>query len=248
MIRALLVDDEYSAREVLRNMLSQPGMEVTVIAEAENVEEAVTAFNKTKPDLIFLDIEMPYESGFGLFDRIKIEDAKVIFTTAYSQYAIKAIKYSALDYLLKPISPQELKEALEKARKKIKDQNLDLPSQLATLRAHLLDERSQRLVLPINNGLEIIQKNEILYLEGDRNYTWIHSKNREKILTTKTLREYESLLTEKNFFRIYQSYIVNIDHAVKYINGRGGSLMMSDGASLLVSREKKKALLEILGG
>jgi len=243
MIKTLLIDDEDSAREVLRNMLDIPELEINILAEAESVDEAVVAFEKQKPDLIFLDIEMPYQSGFDLFNKLDLEKTQVIFTTAYSRYAIKAIKYSALDYLLKPISPQELKEAVIKARTKIQEENFNIKSQLDILKSHILDESSQRLVVPVANGLEIIQKNEIIYLEGDRNYTWIHSKNREKILTTKTLGEYETLLTETQFFRIYQSYIVNMNHALKYINGRGGNLMMSDGASLMVSREKKKELL-----
>lgn len=246
MIKTLIIDDEESAREVLRNMLSQPELEVNIIAEADSVEAGVTAFQSMQPDLVFLDIEMPYQSGFDLFNKINLDKTNVIFTTAYSQYAIKAIKYSALDYLLKPISPNELTSAVLKARKKIEEKNYNIGSQLEILKSHLIDESSQRLVVPVANGLEIIQKNEIIYLEGDRNYTWIHSKNRDKILTTKTLREYESLLAENKFLRIYQSYIVNMNHAVKYINGRGGSLLMSDGANLMVSREKKKELLDRL--
>lgn len=243
IIKTLLIDDEDSAREVLRNMLSQPALQVQILAEVESVAEAVAAIQKEKPDLIFLDIEMPYQSGFELFNKINLQNTNVIFTTAYSQYAIKAIKYSALDYLLKPISPLELKAAIDKARKKNLANDANIASQLEILKSHLVNDASPRLVVPVANGLEIIQKNEIIYLEGDRNYTWIHSKNRDKILTTKTLGEYESLLTENHFFRIYQSYLVNMNHAIKYINGRGGNLLMSDGANLMVSREKKKELL-----
>lgn len=235
----LIVDDEPSARSVLESMLIKIDKSIKVIEKVDSLKAALTALNNEHYDIIFLDIEMPYESGMALFDYYNVQNEIVIFTTAYSQYAIKAIKKNAFDYLLKPVSPKELNATLLKAKQKI-----------ATLRnsSVLPAKEHKRLIVNTSEGMEIIQQEEILYLIGDRNYTWIHTVHGNKILSSKILKEFEKQLPSPKFHRVHQSHIVNVNFIKKYINGRGGQIVMADDTVLNVSREKKNELMELLKG
>lgn len=238
-MKILIVDDEASARSVLENMLKKIDHSITTIHKVDSLKAALVALSNDRFDIIFLDIEMPYESGMALFDYYKVKHEIVIFTTAYSQYAIKAIKKNAFDYLLKPVSPKELNATLLKAKQTIAERESATPS--ATL-------EPKRLIINTSEGMEIIRQKDIIYLIGDRNYTWIHTKDGNKVLSSKILKEYESLLPDGKFQRVHQSHIVNIDFIKKYINGRGGQIVMMDDTVLNISREKKMELLQILKG
>lgn len=246
MIKAVIIDDELSAREVLENTIKSVDDDINVCGSGGTVEEAVAIINKQKPNIIFLDIELSYQSGFDLLDAIEAEKYIVIFTTAYNQYAIKAIRYAAFDYLLKPISPSELKSCLARAKETLTGENLSQKTRLGVLKEHLEGKSPQRLLIATDKGVEVLDKKKIVRLEGDRNYTIIHSQGNKPLLTAKTLKDYEEQLEGGDFFRVYQSHLINLNFVVRYLRGRGGKLELSDGTILPVSREKKQALLSIL--
>lgn len=244
MIKAIIVDDEAGARRVLQDTLAGIEPKVTVCGSASNVDEALILLSQHHPDIIFLDIELSYQTGFDLLDNIEANKYKIIFTTAYNQYAIKAIRYAAFDYLLKPISPSELKNCLERFSSTASTQN----SNIGVLKEYFAGSPLQRLLVPTEKGIEILDKAKIIRLEGDRNYTIIHCEDEKPLLTSKTLKEYEEQLEGGDFFRIYQSHLVNLNYVVRYLRGRGGKIELKDGTQLSVSRDKKQTLLELLAG
>jgi len=246
MIKAILIDDELSARQVLENTIKSVDSSINICGDAGTIEEAVALINKHEPDIIFLDIELSYQSGFDLLDAIDAEKYIVIFTTAYNQYAIKAIRYAAFDYLLKPISPSELQASLNRAKETLSSGNNTQKPRLEILKEYLDGKSLQRLLIATDKGVEVLEKKKIVRLEGDRNYTIIHSLGNKPLLTAKTLKEYEKQLAGGDFFRVYQSHLINLNCVVRYIRGRGGKLELLDGTILPVSREKKQALLSVL--
>lgn len=246
MIKAIIIDDELSARQVLANTIKAVDEDINICGEGGTVEEAIAAINKCKPNIIFLDIELSYQSGFDLLDAIEAEKYIVIFTTAYNQYAIKAIRYAAFDYLLKPISPSELQSCLARAKENLTGENLGRKTRLDALKEYIEGKSRQRLLIATDKGIEVLDKKKIVRLEGDRNYTIIHSQGNKPLLTAKTLKEYEEQLEGGDFFRVYQSHLINLNFVVRYLRGRGGKLELSDGTILPVSREKKQALLSVL--
>lgn len=245
-MKAVIIDDELSARQVLENTIKSVDSDINVCADAGTVEEAVAVINKHKPNIIFLDIELSYQSGFDLLDAVEAEKYIVIFTTAYNQYAIKAIKYAAFDYLLKPISPSELQASLKRAKETLTDEEGSQKTRLGALKEYLEGNNPKRLLIATDKGIEVLDKKKIVRLEGDRNYTIIHSLGNKPLLTAKTLKDYEEQLEGGDFFRVYQSHLVNLNFIVRYLRGRGGKLELSDGTILPVSREKKQALLSVL--
>lgn len=245
-MKAVIIDDELSARQVLENTIKSVDSDINVCADAGTVEEAVAVINKHKPNIIFLDIELSYQSGFDLLDAIEAEKYIVIFTTAYNQYAIKAIKYAAFDYLLKPISPSELQASLKRAKETLTGEEGSQKTRLGALKEYLEGNNPKRLLIATDKGIEVLDKKKIVRLEGDRNYTIIHSLGNKPLLTAKTLKDYEEQLEGGDFFRVYQSHLVNLNYIVRYLRGRGGKLELSDGTILPVSREKKQALLSVL--
>ena len=246
MLKAIIIDDEESARETLEGLIKKFIGEVDIVAQVESVDAGVQAIKKYLPDVVFLDIQMPLGSGFELFDKLPEIDFEVIFTTAHDQYAIKAIKFSALDYLLKPINPTELREAVEKVRQR-KEKGTS-PKNMDVFVENIKDLSSQfnRIVLPASEGLIVVTVKEIVRCEGEKNYTTFYLLDGKKIVISKTLKEYENLLADFNFFRIFQSHLINLGYIKKYLKGRGGEVEMADGTVLPVSREKKKELLDKL--
>lgn len=196
--------------------------------------------------MVFLDIQMQRETGFDLLTRLSSINFEVIFTTAYSEYAIKAFKFSAIDYLLKPIDIGELKASLDKVEKKLMGsiserlheliQNLKPPS-----------KHGYKLALPTSDGLIFVKINDIIYCEASSNYTQIYSNDGRKHIVSRTLKEYEDLLTDHNFFRIHNSHLINLDCIKKYVRGEGGYVIMNNDISLDVSKRKKEAFLSRLG-
>ena len=245
MIRALLVEDEERSMRLLYAMLRDLAPDVEVIAREEQVDKAIQVIDKEKPDLVFLDIELNGESAFGILDGVTWKEFQVIFVTAYESYALKAIGYSAADYLLKPIDAEDLKNALEKARKGIA---LRLDSErMALFRSQLSEEGfHKRISLPTLDGFIIEELENIRMLKADGNYTLFHFINGEKSLVSKNIREFESLLEQRFFFRIHRSYMVNLRHVKKYIRGKGGHVVLSDSSMLPVAIRKREAFLERL--
>lgn len=247
MIKSIIVDDEFKSRESLRILLEDFCEGVEVCALCQNVDEGIEAIKTHKPDVVFLDIQMQRESGFDLLTRIENIDFDVIFTTAHSEYAIKAFKFSAIDYLLKPIDIQELKRSLGKVNKK---GDGDLSARLHHLIQNLqipVTNGNHKLALPTLEGLIFVKVTDIVFCEASSNYTEIVTQDGKKYLVSRTLKEYEELLVDYNFYRIHNAYLINLNAIKKYIRGDGGHVIMSNDASLTVSKRKKDGFLEKLG-
>jgi two-component system, LytTR family, response regulator len=245
VINALIIDDESYACQALATLLKNHCPEVTVAATCQDPREAVALIDKIKPQLVFLDIEMPHMNGFAFLEKCRPGSFDVIFTTSYDQYAIKAIKFSALDYLLKPVDATELKTAVQKYRER---REPVFQEQFEILLSKLQQpvSASTRIALPTMEGLQIIPVSNIIFCSSSSNYTILTLKDRQKLTVSKTLKDIEEMLEEHRFLRVHHSYLVNLDEIKKYFRGEGGILQMSDGSSVDVSRGKKELLMKKL--
>jgi two-component system, LytTR family, response regulator len=251
MLNALIVDDEELGAKTLETLLKMHCSSVNVLGIANSADDAEKSIAGALPDVVFLDIEMPFANGFDLLQRFKNHPFEVIFTTAYNEYAVKAIKHNALDYLLKPIVPEELVAAVKKCEEK---KNTALPSyKNPALSADRLEkiistlsQKVHKLPVPSPEGIVYLDPDNIVYLQGDINYTHIHLIQGNKITSSKTLKDFEQLLPSKQFFRIHKANIINLSYVSKYLKGDGGEVVMSEGSSLEVSRNKKTELLALL--
>jgi two-component system LytT family response regulator len=245
MINAIIIDDERNALEVLEMQLNQFCTDVQVVAACDGGEKGIAAIKKHNPDLVFLDIEMPHKNGFDVLQETKSYQYQVIFTTAYDQFAIKAFKYSAIDYLLKPVDIIELQAAVAKV--KTKDQPEDLQEKLNALLARFqppVQRLTDKIALPVGDAMQFMQPDEIIRCESDSNYTHIILANGKQITLAKTLKEVEENINGAPFFRIHQSHLVNMNHISKYIKGENAYVVMKDGTQIGISRNKKEAFLE----
>jgi two-component system LytT family response regulator len=247
MIRAIIVDDEPNCLDVLATLLERYCPEVTIVAACSSAEEALSVIAKENVQLLFLDIEMPHMNGFDLLQRIPRQDIQVIFTTSYDQYALKAIRFSALDYLLKPVDQEELQQAVRKASQRLSPA---LPQQLDILLQKLNSPSRQvdRIALPTMEGLQLLPVDSIISCASSSNYTILSLKDNQKLIVSRTLKEIEEMLGDYSFLRVHHSYMVNLNETRKYIKGEGGQLIMSDGSSIDVSRSRKDELLRRLQG
>jgi len=246
MINAIIVDDEETSRITLSKLVEMYCPEVQVLELCDSVGSAKKAIEKSGPDLVFLDVEMPYRNGFALLEEIKSPGFNVIFTTAYNHYAIKAIKYSALDYLLKPIDGDELTRAIDKIRKQQSDKTKLMPDFELLLSNLQAKGKSVRIAIPTFDGLQMVNAEEIVKCTASESYTEIVLSKGSKLLVSRILKEYEELLSDLNFFRVHNSCLINLSHVVKYVKGDGGYVIMSNGDSVEVSRRKKNELLNKL--
>lgn len=245
MIRAIIVDDEPYSCEVLYTLLERYCPEIKVEAVCYSAQEAITAITKNHPQLVFLDIEMPHINGFQLLEKLSRIDFELIFTTSYDQYAIKAIRFSALDYLLKPVDREELQVAVKKAVSRLEN---PLPQQLEILLQRLNRPANQvkQIPLPTIEGLQLVPLDSIISCASSSNYTILFLKENQKLIVSRTLKEIEEMLEDHAFLRVHHSHLVNLNEVRKYIRGEGGTLIMSDGSSVNVSRSKKELLLKKL--
>ncbi len=246
MINAIIVDDELKSRESLKILLEEFCDNVTVKALCQDVAEAVQAIQQYKPDVVFLDIQLQRETGFDLLTQLGDFDFEVIFTTAYAEYAIKAFKFAAIDYLLKPIDIEELKRALSKVERRMND---SISLRLQQLMQNLKNTSSEnyKLALPTTDGLVFVKMQDILYCEASSNYTEITVMDGKKYIVSRTLKEYEDMLGEHNFYRIHNSYLINLNAIKKYVRGEGGYVIMANDKSLDVSKRKKEGFLARIG-
>jgi two-component system LytT family response regulator len=246
MLKAIIVDDELKSRESLKILIDDFCEGVEVLALCQNVKEAVAAIETYKPHVVFLDIQLQRETGFDLLNEVKDFDFSVIFTTAYSEYAVKAFKFSAIDYLLKPIDIEELRGAVKKLEKK---NTGDLEGKISHLFHNLRSQTSEnfKLALPTADGLIFVKVSEIMYCEASSNYTEIHMADNKKHVVSRTLKEYEDMLSGQNFFRIHNSYLINLDLIKKYVRGEGGYVVMNNDVALDVSKRKKEGFLSRIG-
>ena len=240
-MKAIIIDDERPSREALAQKIRKHCPEVTLSSLCSGADEGWQALTTEKPDLVFLDIEMPVYNGFDFLEKAQSHSFQVIFTTAYNEYAIQAIRYSALDYLVKPVDVEELKSALERARKhKFESQTIQLQTLMSNLKS---GNTRQSLAISTSEGLYVANLSEILFLQADGNYTNIYLTN-GKILSSKPLGEFEEALPPDRFFRVHHSAIIHLEHIRKYIRGEGGEVVMNDDTHLPVARRRKEELLE----
>jgi two-component system LytT family response regulator len=245
MLNAIIVDDEAHSYKTLDVMLKRYCLEVNIIATCTNGIDALKAIQQLHPDLVFLDVEMPGMSGFEMLEQLHEINFHLIFVTSYDAYALKAIRFSAIDYLLKPIDREELQKAVQKV---IKRMEAPLPEQLKIIleKMHQPAASSNKIALPTMEGLQMIPVHSIISCEADDNYTTLMLKNNKKIVVSCTLKVIEELLEENSFIRVHRSYLVNLDEIEKYVKTDGGYVVMSDGSQIFISRNKKEELLKKL--
>ena len=222
MIRAIIVDDEVHCLETLSLLLKEFCPQVQVLEQCRSAKKGLDAIEKMKPDLVFLDIEMPTMNGFEMLEQFPEIPFAVIFTTSYDQYAIKAIRFSALDYLLKPIDPKELIAAVGKVQTQ---KNLPIPGQFEMLMNQVKHKEGcfNKIAMPTSEGFELIPTEQVIRCEADDNYTHLYLKNKTKIIACRTLKEMEEQLQDfPSFVRVHHSYLVNMNEVNKYIRGEGG--------------------------
>lgn len=247
MINALIVDDEPKNLRILQGLLSESCPDVLIVGEAVSAETAIPLITSKKPDLVFLDIEMPHGNAFDLLDKIMPVNFEIVFITAFDSYTLKAFKYSALDYLLKPVSIDELKTAVLKAKERIRFKNINLQLQNLMFNISKPNAALQKIALPNNEGLVFVQISEIIRFEAKGGYTYVHTNGNQKYVSSRMIKEYEEILPGDLFFRIHNSHIINLNYVIKYHKGRGGVIEMSDNAIIEVATRRKEEFLTRFG-
>lgn len=245
-IKAIIVDDEQHCIDALQTMLQKKCPEVTVLGGVNSVKEAKDLITELQPDVVFLDVEMPHQNGFELlklFDKITFD---VIFTTAYEQYALKAIKFNALDYLLKPFSVKELQDAVQKCinRRNGQTETSTSPLEVFLQNMKTLHQTHKKIALPTINGLVFMPVQNIVRCESTGNYTRIFFTDKKNLMVSRPLKEFEELLTDVDFFRVHNSHLINLQQMQSYIQGEGGFALMSDGTQVEISRRRKADFLK----
>ena len=244
MIKAVLVDDEEHCLYTLNTLLTEYCPKVQVLASCTSVVQAIDLIEKVKPDLVFLDIEMPFMNGFEMLEEIKPISFSVIFTTSYDRYAIRAIQFSALDYLLKPIDTKGLLAAVQRVEQRRMSPSEEQFQMLMDQLSHK-ERRFLKIAIPTSEGFELIPADQVMHCKADDNFTIVHLKNKSTKIACRSLKEMEEQLQDfTNFIRVHHSYLVNMNEVTKYIRGEGGYLVMTDGSTINVSRARKDALMK----
>lgn len=238
MLKAVIIEDESSSREILRNYLAKYCKNVNVLGEAAGVKEGIELLSRTNPDLVFLDVEMPFGNAFDLLDQLPERSFETVFVTAYNTYALEALNNHAAYYLMKPINIDELIKSVSYVAE-IKEKENALEDRILKSK---LNKAEGKITLPQQDGFLVLNISDILYCKADDNYTEIYLENK-KLLVSKTLKYFEEALADYPFARIHKSYLVNVNEVIKYRKGKGGSVIVSNGKELMVSASKKKQLL-----
>lgn len=244
MLKAILVDDEKISRDILSDYLARYCTDVQLLAQCDSVQSGLEAIERHQPDIVFLDVEMPKGNGFDLLEQVKDIRFETVFVTAFDNYAIQALNYSAAYYILKPVSIDELVAAVEKikAQKEKQDAGLHTKVLLENIRARSLDQH--KIVLPLQDGFEVVSLKDVVHCEAHDNFTDFHFVSKHKMMICRTLKFYEELLADSGFVRVHKSHLVNLEHVQKYRKGKGGQLTMSNGAVIDVSPNKKEELMQ----
>jgi two-component system LytT family response regulator len=247
MLKAILIDDERSSLNSLKEKILNNCPDVNILAVCDDPVKGIEAIETLQPDLVFLDIEMPVINGFTLLQQLTYKSFELIFVTAYDHYAIKAIRYSALDYLVKPVEIEDLKNAVTAAATKRKAANPNVQLELLLENMVTGKMKFKRIAIPTTIGLQFIKVDDVVYLEASVNYTKFYLINNEKYTVSKTLKEFEDMLPQDIFLRIHNSFIINKNYVDKYIRGEGGEVVLSNGVTLGVSKRKKSEFLKAIG-
>jgi len=243
MIHTVIIDDEPNNIEALKQLLIKYCPLIELVGTAENIRTGQALIINTQPDLVFLDIEMPFGNAFELLNNLSPVTFEIIFVTAFDNYAINAIKYSALDYLLKPVNIKELQTAVQKAADRIKTKNIATKIDALLFNLSVNKPTLQKVALPTLDGLVFVNINDLVWLEARGSYTFVYMHDQQKIMVSRTLKEFEDILPVENFSRVHQSYIINHYFIKKYNRGRGGTIEMEDGTTIEVSMRKKDEFL-----
>lgn len=244
MLKAILIDDEPDCVRLLAHELAVHCPQVQVVGQTSSSEEGLRLVQIHQPDLLFLDIEMPRMNGFQLLERLGGVPCHLVFVTAYNEFAVKAFRFSALDYLLKPIDSAELREAVRKAEQRRPTDG----QQVESLRVQLQTQQlADKIAVPYQNGVMFLPVGEVVYCEADSNYTRVVATQGRQFLLTRTLREVQDVLETRGFLRVHRQFLVNLDHLQRYVRGEGTYLVMTDGASIPVARNQKDRLVQRFG-
>lgn len=246
MLNAILIDDEMNSLSALKEKLQSHCPQVHILALCSDAVSGAEAIDKLQPDIVFLDIEMPVTNGFVMLQQLQYRNFELVFTTAYDHFAVKAIRYSALDYLVKPIEIEELKAAVQRAAEK---RSRSYPNPQIELLLEQLVSRNKnvnRIAIPSTEGLQFLRTEDIIYLEASVNYTHIFC-GPKKYTVSRTLKEFEELLPPSIFLRIHHSYIISKNYVEKYIRGEGGQVVLTNGVILDVAKRKKSEFLKAIG-
>ena len=238
-VKAIIVEDESVSRAILQKYLGKYCPNVEVLAEADNIEDALTLIKKHAPDLVFLDVEMPYGNAFDLLDRVGHRTFETVFVTAYDHYAIEALNSHASYYLLKPISIDELIKAVDHVVE-VRQKENELQDKVLSPKSVNV---SGKITIPTQEGFEVIAVEDIVYAKADDNYTEIYLSNAKRKVVSKTLKYFEEALQPYTFARVHKSYLVNVNCIAKYVKGKGGSVVLNNGKEVMVSASRKKELL-----
>jgi two-component system, LytTR family, response regulator len=249
-ISAFIVDDEFQSRKVISLMLSGMFPEIEIVGETGTVRESIAGIEEKRPQLVFLDVQMQNETGFDLLDKLDKINFEVIFTTAHIEFAVKAFRYSALDYLIKPIDANELESAVQKAKKRIQTPSYSRIEQIQLLNQHLNDAGKipDKIAIPTPEGLVFIPVKDIIYCHALGNYTEFYMVNEKKITSSHTLRQYDEILSDNQFFRAHKSSLINLAHIKKYLRGEGGTVVMSNDHEIEIARRNKTIFLSLFKG
>jgi two-component system LytT family response regulator len=242
MIKAIIVDDEKDGAEVLQFLIQQNCSNIQILSLEHSVESAISAIQKHKPDLVFMDIEMPTGTGFDVIQNTNEIGYETIFITAYEHYAIKAFKTNAIDYLLKPVDVDELINAVKNAEKRINTSNKNNNTAIEALILNAI-QKSKKISIPSQDGILWVDLDDIIRFEADSNYTHVYVKNRKKIMVAKTLKSFEDQLLNTVFCRVHSTHLINLNEIEKYIKGDGGIVVLKDNSNIPVSRANKAELL-----
>ncbi len=250
MITAILIDDDQNLRSGMKQLLARYAPEIKIIGEADSVANGVEVIDHLQPQVVFLDIQMNDGTGFDILEQLALKNGKItshiVFITAHEQYAIKAFRFSALDFLLKPVDPDELQKVIEKIKSIVvkSDDYAHIDLLLENIRKKV--DNFKRIALSNSDGMHLFEVSDIIRCESEDNYTKFYIKNNKPILISKTLKEYEELLTDHGFVRIHQSHLINLAFLKSYIKKDGGYVVMADNSNLPISQRKREQLQEVL--
>ena len=247
VLKALIVDDEFRSREFLKSLVEEFCPDIKITGMAATVDEAVSLINSQKPDLVFLDIELQTGTGFDVLQQFAEPKFHVVFTTAYDHYAIKAIKFSAVDYLLKPIDVEELEKAVEKAKNKVESNTSKQTISMLLENLRKPANTDYSITLATSEGLEFVPLQNIIRLEASGPYTYFFLKEGKKIMVSKNLKEYETMLGDYNFFRVHNSHIINMKEVKRMIKTDGGYAVMNDESMIAISPKKREDFMLQIG-
>ena len=245
-MKTIIIDDEIKARKSISEILKYTDADIEIVAEAGSVKAGYEMIAKHKPELVLLDIKMPDGSGFDLLKKLPETDFKLIFITAFEQYAIKAFEFSALDYILKPIDPVKLISSVQKAAQLVENENLSVKLKALFSNLNISNNTPKKLVLHTEKKIHVIETKNIVYCQSDGGYTTFHLIERKKIIVSKNLKTFEQLLSGNQFFRPHQSYLINLDFIEYYNKHSGGYITLKTGVQIPLSRRKKEQFLSIL--